>query len=159
MIGFGSRARRNPSFMLGAMLSVLFAGAALLSLVWTPWPAAAIDIPNKLAAPSAAHWLGTDSLGRDIASQLLVGARTSIMVGVVAVLIGLVLGVGLGSLARGDSALGGAHTGIMIWSFIVMPVSLTALVFSEKRFGAWLIDALYQFVYFAAMGAILSRWG
>lgn len=71
----------------------------------------------------------------------------------------LVLGVGLGSLARGDSALGGAHTGIMLWSFIVMPVSLTALVFSERRFGAWLIDALYQFVYFAAMGAILSRWG
>jgi len=71
----------------------------------------------------------------------------------------LVLGVGLGSLARGDSLLGGAHTGIMIWSFVVMPVSLTALVFSEKRFAAWLIDALYQFVYFAAMGAILSRWG
>lgn len=85
--------------MLGAALSLLFAGAALLSLVWTPWPAAEIDIPNKLAGPSAAHWLGTDSLGRDIASQLLVGARTSILVGVVAVLIGLVVGVALGALA------------------------------------------------------------
>jgi hypothetical protein len=40
-----------------------------------------------------------------------------------------------------------------------MPVRMTALVFSEKRVAAWLIDAMYQFVYFAAMGAILSRWG
>jgi peptide/nickel transport system permease protein len=42
--------------------------AALLSLVWTPYPPAEIDIPAKLQGPSAAHWLGTDSLGRDIAS-------------------------------------------------------------------------------------------
>jgi peptide/nickel transport system permease protein len=97
--GFWTRARRNPSFVLGAVVSTLFAAAALLSLVWTPWPAAEIDIPNRLATPSAAHWLGTDSLGRDIASQLLVGARTSILVGVVAVLIGLGVGLALGALA------------------------------------------------------------
>jgi peptide/nickel transport system permease protein len=97
--GFWQRARRNPSFVLGSLLTALFLGSALLSLVWTPWPATEIDIPNKLSAPSAAHWLGTDSLGRDIASQLLVGARTSIMVGVVAVLIGMGVGVVLGALA------------------------------------------------------------
>jgi peptide/nickel transport system permease protein len=96
---FRTRARRNPSFVLGSVLSALFVGAALLSLLWSPYPPAEIDIPNKLAAPSVAHWLGTDSLGRDIASQLLVGARTSILVGVVAVLIGLVCGVALGALA------------------------------------------------------------
>ncbi len=99
MIGFAARAGRNPSFVLGAVLTLLFAAAACLSLLWTPWPAAEIDIPNKLAPPSTAHWLGTDSLGRDIASQLLVGARTSILVGVVAVLIGLLAGVLLGALA------------------------------------------------------------
>jgi peptide/nickel transport system permease protein len=97
--GFGSRARRHPSFVLGGILTLLFVGSAALSLVWTPWPATEIDVPNKLAAPNAAHWLGTDSLGRDIVSQLLVGARTSILVGVVAVLIGLVCGVALGCLA------------------------------------------------------------
>ena len=70
-----------------------------LSLVWTPWPPAEIDIPNKLQSPSAAHWLGTDSLGRDIASLLLVGARNSILVGVIAVGIGLALGMALGLLA------------------------------------------------------------
>ncbi|MBN8511180.1 MAG: ABC transporter permease [Burkholderiales bacterium] len=97
--GFWSRARRHRSFVLGGLLTLLFVGSAALSLVWTPWPATEIDVPNKLAAPNAAHWLGTDSLGRDIVSQLLVGARTSILVGVVAVLIGLVCGVALGCLA------------------------------------------------------------
>ena len=97
--GFWSRARRHPSFVLGGLMTLLFIGSAGLSLVWTPWPATEIDVPNKLALPSAAHWLGTDSLGRDIVSQLLVGARTSILVGVVAVLIGLLCGVALGCLA------------------------------------------------------------
>ena len=94
--GFWQRAARHPSFLTGAALSALLALAALLSLVWQPYPPAEIDIPAKLAAPSLSHWLGTDSLGRDIASQLLVGAQNSIVVGVVAVGIGLGLGVLLG---------------------------------------------------------------
>ncbi|MDO9283842.1 MAG: ABC transporter permease [Aquabacterium sp.] len=97
--GFFGRAVRHPSFLAGALLSALLALAALVSLVWAPYPPAEIDIPNKLAAPSAAHWLGTDSLGRDIASQLLVGAQNSIVVGVIAVGIGLAVGVLLGCLA------------------------------------------------------------
>jgi peptide/nickel transport system permease protein len=94
-----NRALTHPSFLLGALLVGLLAGSALLSLVWQPWPPAEIDIPNKLAAPSASHWLGTDSLGRDIASQLLVGSQNSIVVGVIAVGIGLIFGVSLGLLA------------------------------------------------------------
>src|SRR3990167_4789370 len=97
--GFLHRACRHPSFLAGALLSALLAVAALLSLFWSPYPPADIDIPNKLAAPSAAHWLGTDSLGRDIASQLLAGAQNSIVVGVIAVGIGLAVGVLLGCLA------------------------------------------------------------
>jgi peptide/nickel transport system permease protein len=93
------RALRHPSFVVGGVLCALLVAAALLSLVWSPYPPAEIDVPNKLAPPSAAHWLGTDSLGRDIASQLLVGAQNSIVVGVVAVGIGLVAGVAFGLLA------------------------------------------------------------
>jgi peptide/nickel transport system permease protein len=93
------RSWRHPSFAIGALLVLLLSAAALLSLVWSPYPPADIDIANKLAAPSAAHWLGTDSLGRDIASQLLVGAQNSIVVGVVAVGIGVLLGVAIGCLA------------------------------------------------------------
>ena len=98
-MGFLARARRHPSFVVGGVLSALLAAAALLSLFWAPYPPAEIDIPNKLQGPSAAHWLGTDSLGRDITSQLLVGAQNSIVVGVIAVGIGLGVGVALGCLA------------------------------------------------------------
>jgi peptide/nickel transport system permease protein len=97
--GFFSRALRHKSFLIGGLLSAALAVLALLSLVWQPYPPAEIDIPNKLAPPSAAHWLGTDSLGRDIASQLLVGAQNSIVVGVIAVGIGLAVGVLLGCVA------------------------------------------------------------
>ena len=99
MTDFWQRARRHPSFAIGFVLTALLAAAALLSLLWTPYPPAEIDIPNKLQPPSAAHWLGTDSLGRDLFSQLLVGAQNSIVVGVIAVGIGLVVGVALGCLA------------------------------------------------------------
>jgi peptide/nickel transport system permease protein len=85
--------------MAGAALTALLALAALLSLVWQPYPPTEINIPNKLQTPSAAHWLGTDGLGRDIVSQLLVGAQNSIMVGLIAVGIGVFVGVTLGCIA------------------------------------------------------------
>jgi peptide/nickel transport system permease protein len=96
---FWARALRHHSFAVGALLTLAMVAAALLSLVWTPHPVAEIDIPNRFAPPSGTHWLGTDSLGRDLFSQLLVGSQNSIVVGVVAVGIGLVIGVGLGCLA------------------------------------------------------------
>jgi len=96
----GPRSRwRRANFALGATLVALVVGLALLSYVWTPYPAAELDIPHKLQPPSAAHWLGTDSLGRDIVSLLIVGSRVSIAVGLIAVGIGIAFGVALGLLA------------------------------------------------------------
>jgi peptide/nickel transport system permease protein len=97
--GFWRRALRHHSFVLGGTLVLLVIAAALISLVWTPWPPYDIDIAAKLKPPSAAHWLGTDALGRDIVSLLLVGARSTILVGVIAVGIGLTFGVCLGLVA------------------------------------------------------------
>lgn len=96
---FSDRARRHASFMVGGVLVSLLLLAALLSLVWTPHPAADIEVARKLLGPSWSHWLGTDSLGRDIVSQLIVGSQNSIAVGVIAVGIGMGFGVSLGLLA------------------------------------------------------------
>ena len=98
-MGFWQRALRHKSFAVGGVLTAVMADMAALSLLWTPYPVAEIDIPNKLQPPSTANWLGTDSLGRDIASQILVGAQNSIVVGVIAVGIGLAFGVLLGCIA------------------------------------------------------------
>ncbi|UFZ08364.1 ABC transporter permease [Bradyrhizobium ontarionense] len=97
--GFWRRALRHRSFVVGGLLCLLVLGAALLSLIWTPWSAYEIDVAAKLRPPSSAHWLGTDVLGRDIVSLLLVGARATILVGIIAVGIGLTCGVGLGLIA------------------------------------------------------------
>ncbi|HEU0149726.1 MAG TPA: ABC transporter permease [Bradyrhizobium sp.] len=96
---FWRRALHHRSFVLGGVLCLLVLGSALLSLVWTPWSAYDLDIASKLRPPSSAHWLGTDVLGRDIVSLLLVGARATILVGIIAVGIGLTSGVALGLIA------------------------------------------------------------
>ena len=98
-MNFLQRALHHKSFFIGGVLVLLLIVTAIGSFVWTPYPAAELDIPNKLQLPSAAHWLGTDSLGRDIVSLLIVGARNSIAVGVIAVGIGIAFGVALGLLA------------------------------------------------------------
>ncbi len=93
------RSWRQVNFAIGAALVAALLALALLSFAWTPHPATEIDIPHKLQPPSAAHWLGTDSLGRDIVSLLIVGSRVSIAVGLIAVGIGMGFGVAFGLLA------------------------------------------------------------
>jgi len=94
-----ARARHHPSFVIGSTLVALLAFTALLSLAWTPHPPAEIDVAARLQGPSPSHWLGTDSLGRDVVSQLIAGSRSSIAVGLIAVGIGTTAGVSLGLLA------------------------------------------------------------
>ncbi|AVO35402.1 ABC transporter permease [Ottowia oryzae] len=96
---FWQRARRHPGFLIGGLLTLLLLAAAALSYVWTPYSVFDVNMDAKLLPPGTAHWLGTDAYGRDIVSLLLVGARASILVGVIAVGIGLVIGTALGLLA------------------------------------------------------------
>jgi peptide/nickel transport system permease protein len=98
-MSFWARCLRHRSFVVGGTLVAALVALAALSFVWTPHPAEEIDVAHKLAAPTASHWLGTDSLGRDIVSLLIVGARNSIAVGIIAVGIGIGFGVALGLLA------------------------------------------------------------
>ena len=97
--GWLHRALRHRSFVIGAVLSLLVIFAAALSLIWTPSSPYEMDLAHKLQGPSFAHWLGTDAFGRDVASLIMVGARNSIVVGVIAVGIGLTVGTALGLLA------------------------------------------------------------
>ena len=97
--GFWQRARRHSGFVIDGVLSLLLLLAAALSYVWTPYSVYEVDMDAKLLPPGAQHWMGTDAFGRDVVSLLLVGARASILVGVIAVGIGLVVGTALGLLA------------------------------------------------------------
>jgi len=91
--------RRHRALIAGGAIVAVVLLAALLSLVWTPYPIDVLSVADRLQGPSAAHLLGTDHFGRDIVSMLMVGARTSIAVALVAVGIGVIVGVPLGLLA------------------------------------------------------------
>jgi peptide/nickel transport system permease protein len=93
---FLARGLRHRSFVVGGALSLILTGVAVLSLFWTPYDPIKINIRGRLASPSFEHWLGTDHFGRDILSIIMAGAQNSITVGVVAVSIGMLLGVALG---------------------------------------------------------------
>lgn len=93
------RGLHHPSFVIGAVLTLALAACALLSFVWTPWSPYEMNMQAKLLPPSAQFWMGTDAFGRDVLSQIMVGARSSIAVGVIAVSIGLCFGVALGLIA------------------------------------------------------------
>lgn len=139
--GFWLRARRNPSFMIGLVLSVLLVLAAALSFVWTPHDAYEVDMALKLRAPDGRHWLGTDPYGRDVMSQLLVGARSSIAVGIIAVGIGLVIGTALGLLA--SARRGWVEEGIMrVADFgFAFPAILSAIMLTAV-FGPGMVNAI-----------------
>jgi peptide/nickel transport system permease protein len=92
-------ARKNPLAAVGLTLVVVFVLAALLAPWIAPHDPAQINLPSRLQSASAAHWFGTDELGRDIFSRILFGARISMLVGVCVVAGSLLLGVIFGSIA------------------------------------------------------------
>ena len=81
-----------------AFLVAMYAVAAAGPLI-TPYPPDAVDIMHTNASPSAAHWLGTDESGRDVVARLIAGARTSMTVGLIAMVIAIVIGASIGGLA------------------------------------------------------------
>jgi len=83
----------------GAAIILTFVAVALLSLAWTPWDVATLDVAHRFASPSVRHPFGTDQLGRDLLSMLMAGALPSLATAGAAVLIGLAGGVPLGLLA------------------------------------------------------------
>jgi peptide/nickel transport system permease protein len=75
----------NPLNLVALALIAMLAACALLAPLLAPYDPLAQDLAVRLKPPSPEHWLGTDSLGRDIASRILYGARISLVIGVVVV--------------------------------------------------------------------------
>ncbi|WP_415718144.1 ABC transporter permease [Roseibium sp.] len=149
----------------GMVLTVLFAGAALISLVWVPYDTTVLDIANKIKSPSWAHPFGTDQFGRDILSMVMVGARTSIAVALVAVGIGMVAGVPLGLAAaarRGgmlDEFIMRMNDLVFAFPSLLIAVMITA-VFGASALNAIIAIGIFNIPVFARLtrGAALSLW-
>ena len=122
--------RSNPLAAVGLTLVIAFVLCALLAPWLAPHDPASIELPARLAAPSSAHWLGTDELGRDILSRLLYGARISLAVGGGVVTASLFLGLIFGSLAGYyGGLLDRLFTVIVMNAFLAFPGFLLAIAF------------------------------
>lgn len=89
--------RMNGYLLAGLIVTGLMAALILVGLVWTPYDPDALLAGPKLEGPSLAHWLGTDSFGRDIFSRVLQGAGTTFLIALSTVAIGAVCGTVLGA--------------------------------------------------------------
>ena len=96
----GRRGRRvNGSLVVGGLIVLTVLGMAILSFLWTPHDPTLVNSAVRLQEPSLEYWFGTDKFGRDVFSQILVGSRTTLFVGFVAVGVAALVGVPLGILA------------------------------------------------------------
>ena len=93
------RYRRNRAALVGAGIALLILFTAVFAPLLAPTPYDYVVISDVLQAPSAAHVLGTDEVGRDLLSRVIYGARTSMVVGIVVPSIGVLIGVPLGAAA------------------------------------------------------------
>lgn len=89
---------KNRSLFFGLVLTGLIALLVLTGIVYTPYDPDAMDVSMKNLAPSLKHWFGTDNYGRDLLSRVMVGARTTFLVGFATVAIGGIFGTLVGLL-------------------------------------------------------------
>jgi peptide/nickel transport system permease protein len=123
--------RRYGLATLGGLVILVWAIAALLAAYVAPHPPDLVNVANRLKPPSAAFWLGTDVLGRDVFARVLYGARTSLAVGftvvILASLFGTILG-GVAAYARGwvEEALMRATDLIFCFPPIILAMAIAA---------------------------------
>jgi len=154
----------SAGLILGAALSVFFITIAIWSLFWTPFDVAALDIDARLEAPSWSHWMGTNHLGRDVLSMIMVGARTSIAVALLAVAAGMAIGVPLGLTAAAtggflDDAIMRGNDVIFAFPALILAILITA-VFGPGAINAIIAIGVFNIPVFARLtrGAALPVW-
>ncbi|MBX8802127.1 ABC transporter permease [Ochrobactrum sp. MR28] len=154
----------SRSLLIGTIITGFLIGLAVLSLVWTPYSPTGMNILRKLQGPSMQHWLGTDALGRDVLSMVMVGARNSLSVALIAVAVGMGLGVPLGAYA---AARGGMIDGFVMRMTdlaFAFPALLTAViitaVFGPGAVNAMIAIGIFNIPVFARItrGASMGLW-
>lgn len=140
-IGRGARRPLNPSLVVGGVVVLFVAFMALVSFVWTPYDPTRVDAAQRLLGPSDGHLFGTDKFGRDVLSQILMGSRTTLFVGFVAVGVAAVIGVPFGILA----AMAPRRLGELLMRgndlMLAFPALLLAIMFSAV-YGASTLTAM-----------------
>ncbi|MCR0985398.1 ABC transporter permease [Roseomonas populi] len=141
--------RRNPLAMVGLGVVVVLLLLALLAPLLATHDPGAQELGNRLAAPSAAHWLGTDELGRDVWSRLLYGGRITLGMVVAVVLLVAPLGLLVGCIA---GYAGG------IWDRLLMRVTDVFLAFPRLILALAFVAAMKPGVESAVIAIALTAW-
>jgi len=138
-----ARPRRwSPSLIAGIVLVGLVAVVGLVSRFWTPYALDDTSSGTRLGGPTASHWAGTDRLGRDLFSQIMVGAGNALVVAVASMLIAGVLGVLAGVLAGATRRWVDVALLSVVDLLIAFPTLLLAMLTVTVR-GASLSSAIW----------------
>lgn len=147
--------------MLSGTALGLLCAAALVAVVWTPYPVDGVAISERFAAMSAAHPLGTDQYGRDTLSMLMAGARTSLGVAAAAVAIGAVAGCAVGLAAAASGGLARAvlmRASDLVFAFpALITAAVLATAFSPGSLNAVIAIGLFNIPVFARLTAVSGR--
>jgi peptide/nickel transport system permease protein len=127
------RFKRNHLAMLGLAIVILLVLVAVFAPLIAPYSITDRDIGHYREKPSADHWFGTDTIGRDVFSRVVYGARVSLKIGIAATTIGLVIGLFLGAIAgyagRGVDSLIMRITDIFLAiPYIVLAVAIASML-------------------------------
>ncbi len=141
--------RRNPLAMAGLIVALSLIALSLLAPVLATHDPGTQELGNRLARPSAAHWFGTDELGRDVYSRLLYGGRITLGMVVAVVLLVAPLGLAVGCVA---GYAGG------IWDRLLMRVTDVFLAFPRLILALAFVAALRPGVTSAVAAIALTAW-
>ena len=123
----------SPSLIVGTAIVALLGAVAALSVFWTPYDPLAVDSSARFASPTLQHLLGTDQLGRDVLSNVIEGARTSLLAALAATAIAVTLGVALGMLSAVSPRWLDGMLSAIVTAVVALPALLLALVLAAAR--------------------------
>ncbi|MDH7788902.1 peptide/nickel transport system permease protein [Ochrobactrum sp. 19YEA23] len=162
--GFFRTVLLSRSLTIGTLITVVLVAMALISFLWTPYSPTAMNFRDKLQGPSLNHLFGTDNFGRDVFSMIMVGARNSIAVSIIAVLVGAGIGIPLGAFAAARGGMVDGFVMRMTDLAFAFPALLTAViitaVFGPGAVNAMIAIGIFNIPVFARVtrGASLGLW-